>query len=174
MNEFQVFSLVVSQLTAAFAEQGKTVPVAQSYQLQNEGRQDNTVYFYSVVTPALGWQGRRYRVDLSRNELIRDERQVYAMFLQIFALWDDGHQDMAASDVVAMARQLVASSRFTAALAKQGVFVERPTDVRNPFFTNDRDQQEASPSFDVTLSFTRTIEQVSPAVDRVEFNMNRI
>ena len=177
MTEFELFRLMRLELLAGLAEQGVTaehVDVAQAYQPGTEGLSQNTVYFFSTSTPALGWQGRKYRVDLDRNEYVRGETQAHALNLQVFVLWDDGRLNRAASDILTMVRQIVASSRFTGALARARVFMDRPTDIRNPFFYNDRNQAQASPSFDFALTFARTIEQVSPAVDRVEFDMNRI
>jgi len=44
----------------------------------------------------------------------------------------------------------------------------RVTDVRNPFFEDDKTRFEANPNFDITLTHASPITLTVPPVDRIE------
>ena len=55
-----------------------------------------------------------------------------------------------------------------------GVLQTTGGEVRNPYFVNDKDQFQASPSFDVTLVYNRARIVTTPVVTTVEYNVGRV
>src|SRR6478736_6660500 len=68
------------------------------------------------------------------------------------------------SDVLQQFRAIMQTDAALDAFRARGIRIERIVDVRNPFFTDDHDQFEASPSFDVTFTFDRDLAGTIPAV----------
>lgn len=97
------------------------------------------------------------------NKLIEVEDQIYQTTLQIAALvvQDPRKPELpTASDLASVARAILQRRSALRQLNSNKVSVLRVTDVRNGYFTNDQDRQEASPSFDVVLSYVRSVPPV--------------
>lgn len=78
------------------------------------------------------------------------------------------------SDVLQEFRAIMQTDAALAAFRAQGIAIERITDVRNPFFVDDRDRFEAAPSFDVVLTFDRQLASTIPAVVAYDANVSRV
>lgn len=78
------------------------------------------------------------------------------------------------SDMINQVASYLQTDEAIAHFRQYGVGLLRIRDVRQVFFTNDRDQQEADPSFDFTLAHERAIISAVPAVSTVELNIQRV
>lgn len=176
MTDKELFKLFRLTLAGLLVDQGVPVPVVKGYAPTKQGREPHAVYFFPIAEPARGWQGRKYVYDEPNSQLVTEENQVFEMTLQIqgFAPEVDGMTVATAGDLTKLARMLIVSNGFTRPLAALGVTVQQPTGVRSIFFTNDYEQYEPNPSFDVTVSYNRTITQNTPAVDRLQFDLSRV
>jgi hypothetical protein len=152
--------------------------VVASQQPTQQGRVDGAaIYFFPISDNPYGWQGRAGQYDSGSNEVIYQETQRYETTYQVTALAPSDPNDLSLptpKDLVSLARMIIGSQKFVSAMTAQKVGVQRPTPIRNPFFNNDRDQFEASPSFDFTVSHERSIIQQVPAVESVELNQIRV
>lgn len=118
------------------------------------------VFVEKLFDHRYGWTAIALEETTDLTKLVEKENQLYNTTFQISAraLQDPSRIDLPTasdlcSDACAILQSRYALQEFTA--AKIAVF--RVTDVRNSYLTDDQDRQEAEPSFDIVLSYTRTI-----------------
>jgi hypothetical protein len=73
-----------------------------------------------------------------------------------------------ASDILNLIASILQSDASIAAFQAQGVGVLRVTGVRNPYFLDDRQQNEACPSLDVTFTHKQVVASTAPVVQSVD------
>ena len=176
MNDKQLRILIVTQLTAGLTRAGITLPVIAGNQPTTQGREDQGIYFFPISDAASGWQSRTYSPNQLPTIPMEDTQHVETAF-QVEALVMDDPASLAsltALDVLHTARMVIASLPFVQAMQDAGAGVQRPSNVRTPYFTNDRDQFEMSPSFDFTVSHKRAIIQSVNSIGSGEFDLFRI
>ena len=175
MNDKQLRMLIVAQLTAGLERVGVSLPVIAGNQPTTQGREDQGLYFFQIADTASGWQSRSYTPDQPRKMQMKDTQKVETAF-QVEALVIDelNTTSLTAVDLLHTARMVIASLPFVDAMQKQGVGVQNPSSVRTPYFANDRDQFEMSPSFDFTVSHKRTMIQSVNSTELTTFNITNI
>lgn len=102
------------------------------------------------------------------------ETQQYASTFQLSALstQDPANiESLTASDIANLAAYVLQNSMTIAALEAQGVGILRIPQVRNPYFTDDRQRYEASPSFDFTLTHKQIVTTVVPVINSKELQV---
>lgn len=134
-----------------------------------------TVYFFKLANVRYGYLGRQDAWNGMSSQMIHTESQYYEATFQVFALVLQNPSDLSiptASDLVNDVASIMQSDTTRSILNASGVGILRVTDVRNPYFQDDRDNFEASPSFDFTLTYqnarTNVIPVVSSFVDIIE------
>ncbi len=118
-----------------------------------------------------GWTARTELTYDEANDVFQaPEVQKTATTFQIGSLVIQDPQDLTiptASDVVNYMAMWLASQSTIKAFLAQGVEMLRVTEVRNPYFEDDRHRNEASPTFDIVLLHDRILPQTVPAAVRV-------
>ncbi len=69
---------------------------------------------------------------------------------------------------------IIQSDSARKTLLMQGVGILRVTDVRNPYFTDDKDNFEASPSFDFVLTHRQTRMSTDPIIDTYQADITNV
>lgn len=179
MTDNALVTLIRAALLTQLATQGQAgTLVLGSYQPTAQGRESGpAVYFFCPTDERYGWQGRTGVYNSGANAYDYTERQWHNTTFQLGALAPQDPANLTLptpKDIVALCAMIVNGSAFRAALRAQAVGVQRVTTIRQPYFVNDREQFEASPSFDFTVSHRRTIIQQAPAVESVEVNSARV
>ena len=175
MNDKQIAALFVSELLPrAQAQPGLAgVVLARKYQPRQHGAATGpVVYFFKVSDHN---HGAPQRQDLAGTA--QTQRQLVETTYQ-FAAWVP--QDPAAlaalteSDVLNVVSAIMQSDAILAAFRAAGVGIQRVTEIRNPYFVDERDRFEAEPTFDIVLTHYRTLSSALPAVDTFEANISRV
>jgi hypothetical protein len=181
MTDNELMELIRLTLLDQLALQGApwdTVLVATSFQSAQEGRENGPIiYYFPLPSVRYGWQGRDGKYDPDEGNITYTERQWMQQTFQFSALLPQQATDTTIPtphDLVSMAAMVMNSRGFIDKLRQGGAGVQRITDVRCPFFTNDQNQFEASPSFDFTVSNLRSIIRKDPATERFEFRQTRV
>ncbi len=150
--------------------QGVIVEVRQSYQPTKQGVKDSSVYFFSVSDNNLGFVKR----DSVWNGTIMTytETQIIESTYQISVLLKQNPNVISytAKDILQKIASLLQSSLVIATLKNAGVSVMRITQIRNPYFLDDKDQYEASPSFDVIFQHEHKQDSTVDFFQSVEYN----
>lgn len=166
--------IIISGLTAA----GVTgVSVVQSNQPTEQGVSTNaTVYFTKISDVRYGFMRSNTVLNRLTNLTELHQIQSYETTFQIEALapQDPAVISLTASDIVKLVADILQQDDAINTLNLAGVGVLRITDVRNPYFIDEHEEYEASPSFDFTLAHTQEYIKTVPAVISVDEGIHRI
>lgn len=166
----QVFLPIINQ---GLADDGFiNVTVKQANQPTMQGINTNpTVYFYKLTNKRYGFLGRYNEWDSLAQDMIYDESQWYESTWRVQALVLQNPKtpnQYTASDLVNEVASIMMSQSTVTQLISQNIGLLRVENVANPYFWDDRDNFEASPSFDFTLTYENIRAKSSPIIS--EFN----
>ena len=155
-----------------------TTIVKQSNQPTMQGiNTDPTCYFFKVANKRYGFLGTydKWNSDTSQmqhfeNQFIESTWQVACLALQN----PTTPNQYTASDVVNDAASIMQSDSTRYILNQSGIGILRVTDVSNPYFFDDRDNFEASPTFDFTLVYENIRTNPGIIVDSFVVNINAV
>lgn len=164
MNDKQLQALIRNALLDCLTHAGITdLPVIPGNQPSvAQGRVARGVYFWPVSDTARGWQGRTTKTNPATLELETVEAQFVQTQFQVNVFSPDDPNNitaLTAKDLCNIVRMLVQSLRFVQNMTINGVGVQKPSQVRAPYFVNDLDQYEQNPSFDFVVSHKRLTTQ---------------
>ncbi len=181
MRDNELIALVVDIIRVRLVAAGSpfsSVEVAQSYQPTQEGVPSGAaVFLYKVGDHKHGSVGRKDMYDEIYNEFTHLETQVYETTFQVSALYRQNPSNpfmLTASDLANRVSSIMQSDYALERLMKYGVGILRITDVRNPYFIDDKDRNEAAANFDFTLTYNRDIMDTVPGIESVEVNFDRV
>jgi hypothetical protein len=179
MNDNALIQLFLPIITSGLIAAGYTgVIVKQANQPTQQGvNTPPTVYFYKVGDHRYGFLRRSDEWDTINNIMVHTELQQYETTFQISALVLQNPltpDQYTASDLVNEVAAIMQSDFTRVILFNADVGILRVTDVVNPYFTDDRDQFEASPSFDFILTHKQTRVTQDPVIDSYEYDIKRV
>lgn len=168
MTDNQFIQLFLPIINAGLIADGFTgVSVKQANQPTQQGINLNpTVYFYKVANKRYGFLGRKDKWDTVMTRMNHTEAQYFETTFQVSALvrqFPITPDQYTASDLINEVASIMQSDNTRDILNQSNVGILRITDVRNPYFIDDRDLFEASPSFDFVLisqTFRTTIDPI--------------
>jgi hypothetical protein len=172
MLDNQLIDLVATQLESASAASGWNYIVLQKDQPTQQGTPTApTIFFEKLFDTEHGWPALSDSYQAQSNNFSETETQVVITTFQISALVIQDPTNLSlptASDVANYMKQYM-NSRFTISTFKnQQVSILRVSEVRNPYFSDDRTMFEANPSFDLMVVHNRpisfTVDSVSTAI----------
>lgn len=144
-----------------------TIPLAQAYQPTQQGIVTTPAVYYSKLGDNRVGSPEQIDVwDSGMSVMQHTQLQQYETTFQIMALVissPNNTNTFTASDLVNAVAQILQSDNTVSILQASNVGILRISAIRNPYFTDDRDDFEASPSFDFTL----THKQINITTDSV-------
>lgn len=177
MTDAQLFALFNVVLTAGLVEYfpayAADIKVIRDYNPTNAGRPAGPAVLVQHVSDVrLGSPKRASQPDatLPDGQMRNTMTQIYESTFQINAL-SPVDWTLEAIDLVNLAAAIMQSDTTLTALRAAGVEILRVRDVRNPKFRNDREQYEASPSFDFTVTHEQIMLSRNPAAIVGELNV---
>lgn len=180
MTENELFRAIFEILNKGMASRGLSDVVAKrNYQSRQEGRAKGRALYVYKIGPSRnhGSPQRKDEWDKDNERMVHTERQKKETTFQVTAQADPAPEDikaLTAGDIADIAAAVMQSDATIAFFRAKNVGIFRITEVRNPQFTNDKDQFEASPSFDFTLTHDMVHISETPAIETYEFNVQRI
>jgi hypothetical protein len=109
--------------------------------------------------------------------MVHTEEQQYETTFQLSALATQNPAtptQYTASDICNLCAAILQSSVAIQTFEANGVGIERVTDVRNPYFDDDRQQNSASPSFDYCLTHKQTIKSTTPIISTTVIQIDEV
>jgi len=175
MNDVQLQILVTAVLKDGLAARGlPLVGVARAYQpLQQGASYPQGVYFHKLTDKRVGSPRREYAPATLPANMDATEVQQMETTFQVMALVKD-ETTYTAGDLVKTCAAIMQGDAGQAQLWAQRVGILRVTDLRNPFFTDDFGQFEASPSFDFVLTHKDAYASIAPAVEIITSGFHRV
>ena len=179
MKDNDLIRVFLPIIQNALIEQGYTnVQVKQSNQPTLQGANTApTVYFYKLSDKRYGFLYRKDEYDEIEEVMRHTEEQWYETSFQLQA-WVRQRpitpNQYTASDLVNEVAAILQSDSTLSQLAANDIGILRIMDIRNPYYTDDRDEFEASPSFDFILTHRQTRITEIPVVDSDILNIKRV
>jgi hypothetical protein len=127
-----------------------------------------TVYFYKIATKRYGFLGRRDVWDTGSGTMTHTESQYYETTFQVSALvrqFPITPNQYTAGDLINEVASIMQSDDTRAILNASGVGILRIQDIPNPYFVDDRDQFEASPSIEFVLTSQAFRVKTDPRIE---------
>lgn len=175
MNDNDIFRLIIGIIRNALTAQSIDANVRQSYQPRQQGvPTENTVFIQKISNKRVGFLARDDIWDMDTELFVHTEKQWIEATYQITALAIQDPNDstlLTASDLANVVAQIMQTDATLLALRAQNVGILRVTDVRNPFFTDDRERFEASPSFDFTVTYEQVYISETPVIESTELKI---
>lgn len=176
MLDNQLIALIISTVIAGEATAGIAgTPIKQAFQPTQQGvNTQPTAYLYKLFDKRLGFVGRSDNWDADDSVMVHTETQQYETTFQISALATQDPKtpsQYTASDILNLIAYILQSSNAIATFEAQGVGIKHIFDVRNPYFLDDRDRHEASPSLDFTLTHKQIISNQAQIITETEFDV---
>jgi hypothetical protein len=145
-----------------------TTLVKQSNQPTQQGIPTSPmVFFTKIFNKRFGFLRREDRWNTLTSRFDHIESQYYETSFQVAALSLQDPKDLTiptASDLVNEVACIMQSSTTLDTLNNAGVGILRISDITNPYFTDDRDNFEASPSFDFVLVYLNERASTTPLI----------
>lgn len=178
MNDNQLITLILAVLNAQLADVGLTGTVlVKAYQPIRQGVEQSpgyeptkSGYLVKLFDKRDGFPREDYVYNATDEAEIRTQTQVYHSTFQLTALAvqvPGATTMLTASDVANLLAGLLQNPETMAAFQAQGVGILAITDIRNPYFLDDRDRYEASANFDFTLVHNQVLTKSVPYSDTV-------
>jgi len=174
MKDYQLFQLIKPVIDAGLAAGGVVVganPVvlSQSYQPTLQGAELITqVFMQKLGSKRFGWP-RKYDVwNVGTGQFDHYEEQIVESTFQVGALTvmtPSNLTQLSANDILDIIAATMQSDATIVTLNASSIGILRVTDIQNPFFKNERDQYQSSPSFDMTLTHKQVTITATPKVD---------
>jgi len=154
--------------TGLIANGFTTTVVRQSNQPRQQGIPTAPmVFFTKVFNKRFGFLRREDRWNTLTSQFDHVESQYYETSFQVSALSLQNPANLTiptASDIVNEVASIMQSSSTLTTLNNAGVGILRISDITNPYFLDDRDNFEASPSFDFVLVYLNERVTMSPLI----------
>lgn len=171
MLDNALIRLLISIISSGLILRGiNSAQILQSYQPTQQGIIETPVVLISKLddVPRI-WPKRTDLWDPIGLVESHSELQIYETHFQIGTLYpqDPAVDSMTASDLANTVRQIVQSEDCITTLLQNDVQVIRITPVRNPYFKDDRDLFEMSPSFDMALNHKQEFTNESDSVSTI-------
>lgn len=157
----------------------EAVTVVAGHQPTQTGRPPMPALLLNFVfDKPYGWP-KRELVERADGSFRWRKTQFYEARLQVSALADaNAYQTnpdaVDARSLARLASSILASDDVLDTLRLSGLSVLRIHGIRTVFVSNDREQYEPSPSFDVEVRFTETLEDPPKIAEAVEVHVERV
>ena len=181
MNDRALFTLIMTHLGAAMAANANLagVGLSRNYQAKQAGASSSAWVYFAKIMPDKrhGFVGRKDTYNDTSGTFDHVETQVYETSIQFMALVpqvNPSATDLTGSDILNMVSGIMQSDSMREAFRASGVGMLRVTEVRNPPFTDDRDQYEMSPAFDIVFTHTRETAATVAPVTTYDARINRV
>jgi hypothetical protein len=151
-----------------------TATVLQGNQPTKQGTDtEPSVHFYKIGDKRIGHPQRKSTWNDLMSVMTDTDIQIMEATWQISTLVRQPNT-YTASDLANVVAMIMQTSKFIEALKASGVGILRIGEVRNPYLQDDRDQYQASPSFDFIISYSRNLSLVGAKIDAIEFDAKRV
>ena len=170
MLDNTIIALIISTLVAGETIAGiPGLPIAAAFQPTQQGVNTNpTIFIYKISDHRYGSMLREDIWDQVHSVMDHIESQQYETTFQISALATQNPKtptQYTASDICNLCAAILQSDVAIQTMQAAGVGVMRVTEVRNPYFQDDRARFEASPSFDIVVTHKQTISSTIPIIN---------
>ena len=149
-----------------------------NYPPTQQGVPDNPiVLFHNISSRRNGWQGRKNLYNVIDTDFDVTEKYILERVIQVSALvWEDA-ADLTKSTAVDVINE-ISSGLMTLStvenLRTHGIGIFDITNIRTPYFKDEKDLWVMQPNFDFTVMYQNTVEYKAPAASSSTTTINRV
>ena len=174
-----IFKELIQEIKTGLTSLGlPSVGVKRSYQPTQQGTNSAaTVYVFKLFDERMGSAAVMDIWDEDNQEEVHTETQQYVTHYQVSALVRENPADttgLTASDLCNYVSAILQSRSSISALQSKGLGVLKVNQIRNPYFVDDKGQNEASPSFDFQLTHKQVIITRTPVFESIDCATYRV
>lgn len=161
-NQFTLFGISNAEVSRGYQ------PTNQFTGADKDDPIKTRVFLYAITNPNHG-RSRRYsggNLDPKRSDYQHKAKAIQVSVLHYFDPGDVNARTP--EDMSNLVRDLIDSPDAIKNLRDKKVFLQECGDVRPIFTINDKDRNESTPNFDLTVNYTSSIEKASSTVTDVE------
>jgi hypothetical protein len=169
MRDNDLFTYIISTIQQGLIKRNITgITILQSYQPTMQGTVSTPVIYLSKLSQLR--RGMPSKIDTydDINDVIdHEEGQVYESSFQIMTLWNQDPEidTLTSSDLINSVAGILQSEFCIQNLSAYGIQILKILNINNPYFRDDRDYFELSPSLEITLTyneyFTEQVDEIS-------------
>ncbi len=178
MLDNELYKLLFDIIRKGLAAQNIDAVVQQSNQPTQQGvPTKNTVFLTKITNKRYGWLGSKDEYDEDNSKEIHTETQNIETVFQVNALAiqkPNNIYQLTASDIINYVAAIMNSNATVQRLTENGCGIYRITDIRNPYFQDDKDRFEASPSFDFTITHKLIVTTEIPVLQSTELVIREV
>lgn len=159
MTDKELIIAFASPVETTMTALGTTIQIVSAYQPETQGTETTaTIYFSKVADKKIGMAKILKSFNHTSNKFDKSHVQRYESTFQVEAVVrNTTASDLTNSDILNMVAIIMNTDEYIQTIASSGVKILRITDIRNPYFKDEREQFQAMPSFDFTLVYNRAI-----------------
>lgn len=163
MLDNALIELFSDRLVSASAAAGWNYPVVQKQQPTQQGiPTEPTIFFEKLFDNAYGYAAYSNSVVVTDDlpQMFETDNQLMETVFQVSAWVIQNPDDLSiptASDVLNYVNMYLRTRQTQRTWIGLGVNILRVTQLRNPYTEDDRHRNEATPSFDIVVTHSRTI-----------------
>jgi len=179
MQDFELIRETITVLKAGLAARSlNDALIQQAFQPTQQGTPTPpSIQIYKLNDDLIGHPKIKDVWDRDQEIMVHTESQWMAGTFQLSTLKISDPKmtsQINAFDLASICVQILNGEKGRLALKAKGIGIDRISQIRNPFFKDDRERFEAQPSFDFTLTHEQVIILASPVVETTEFNIKRV
>lgn len=179
MLDNELIKIIIATIIAGEEIAGiANTPIKQAFQPTQQGvNKVATAYLHKVSDRRYGFPRIIDVWDSGAGKMVEQTTQQYETTFQISALSIQNPANTTqytASDILNLIAFILQSRPTVELFQSQGIGIERITDIRNPYFKDDKDRFEASPSMDFVITHKQIILATAPVSDTTEIRVKSV
>lgn len=178
MRDNDLFYYIISTIRQGLVKRNiNGITILQAYQPTMQGTVSTPVIYLSKLSQVR--RGMPSKID-TYNEIDdvveHEEGQVYESSFQIMTLWPQNPDvdTLTSSDLINRVAEILQSEFCIKNLFAYGIQILKILTVSNPYFRDDRDYFELSPSLEITLTYNEYFTETENEVNRFNYGFYRV
>lgn len=180
MTDNEQIKVFLPILNSGLTNQGITATVQSTNQPTSQGVPNGNTVFYSKISDKILGQPHKLSTynattgnqDETITQRVETTWQIGALVRQVPSLINT--DTITSSDLINIAYQILTLDSTLSQFVLQNAGIVQVTNIRNPYFDDDRGQHEASPSFDFTIVHNRVLNVTGNSLTAIDNIIDRV
>lgn len=174
MTENEIFTAIRQVLLEGFGDLQVIGDIKRNYQPTKQGANSIPTIYFSLISQ------RRYgflrRDDVPDGEIMQHiEKQQYEAVIQFTGqVLESPNTNIRSTDLLNEAAYLLQRDKTRLQLRDKGIGIQRATDIRQVFNTDEQDEYQSTPSFDLIITHQSIKYSTSPIIYKLEINQYKV
>lgn len=178
MIDSDISVAIIDAIQSGLFELGVDAIVQRDYQVTQQGAPSSPfIAFHSIATVRRGHPKNKSKYDAINNRIVQTEGTIIERTYQISAYAPESPEDdyeINAYDLASYAAKILQKETVLANLKQLGISVMRVGEVREAYFTNDKERNETNSNFDFVICYDDMITTTANMLRSIEPSIKRV